>query len=34
MARMVQNVAQPTDEPILTRPGVTHRETDFHGNGK
>lgn len=34
MARMVQNVAQPTDEPILERPGITHRETDFHGNAK
>jgi len=34
MARMVQNVAQPTDEPVLARPGVTHRESDFHGNAK
>jgi hypothetical protein len=24
----------PIDSPVLLRPGVTHRETDYHGNDK
>ena len=24
----------PIDEPVRLRPGVTHREADFHGNAK
>lgn len=34
MAHVIQNTAAPTDTPILIRPGVMHRETDYHGNGK
>ena len=34
MARMYGNRAMPIDEPVLLRPGVMHREADFHGNGK
>jgi hypothetical protein len=25
-------VGIPTDQPITIRPGITHREVDFHGN--
>jgi hypothetical protein len=28
------NSSIPTDEPILIRPGVMHREDDFHGSAK
>lgn len=28
------NASIPHDEPVLERPGVTHREADFHGSAK
>lgn len=34
MAKNYTNVGQPIDTPITIRPGVTHREADFHGNAK
>ena len=34
MAKSFGNTGQPVDQPILLRPGVAHRETDFHGNDK
>ena len=34
MAKNNPNIGQPVDQPILERPGVMHREDDFHGNAK
>jgi len=34
MAHSYGNTGMPVDTPILIRPGVTHKESDFHGNGK
>jgi len=34
MAKNLMNAGIPTDEPILLRPGVAHREADYHGNAK
>jgi hypothetical protein len=34
MARAVGNTGIPTDSPVIERPGVMHREADFHGNAK
>lgn len=34
MAKSYGNAGIPTDEPVLERPGVMHREADFHGNAK
>lgn len=34
MASANVNRAIPTDEPVLIRPGVVHREADFHGSAK
>jgi hypothetical protein len=34
MAHAVGNTGIPIDEPILLRPGVTHREADAPGNAK
>lgn len=34
MARVFGNIGIPTDEPKTIRPGVSHREADFHGNEK
>lgn len=33
MARTVA-MTYPLDQPILLRPGVMHREADFHGSAK
>ena len=33
MARSIIGT-MPLDEPILIRPGVMHREADYHGNAK
>jgi hypothetical protein len=33
MAR-TSTAGHPTDVPVLDRPGVMHREADFHGNAK
>lgn len=32
--RSVKNPIMPVDEPVLERPGVMHRETDYQGNDK
>jgi hypothetical protein len=34
MAKNPMNAGIPTDTPITIRPGVTHREADYHGNAK
>lgn len=34
MAKTNTNVGHPTDQPVVLRPGVTHRESDFHGSAK
>jgi hypothetical protein len=34
MARAVMNVGMPVDEPVVLRPGVMHRESDYPGNAK
>jgi len=32
--KQLWNTSIPHDEPVLIRPGVTHREADFHGSMK
>ena len=34
MARPYGNVGIPIDEPVILRPGVTHKEEDYSGNAK
>ncbi|MEE9592238.1 MAG: hypothetical protein V3W28_01505 [Thermoplasmata archaeon] len=34
MAKNNPNIGQPVDQPIVLRPGVMHRESDYHGSGK
>ena len=34
MAKNNPNIGQPVDQPILLRPGVMHRESDWHGSAK
>lgn len=34
MAKNLMNAGIPLDTPILLRPGVMHREADYHGNAK
>ncbi len=32
MAKNNTQVGHPIDEPVLLRPGVMHREADYHGS--
>jgi hypothetical protein len=34
MPKSYSNVGIPVDTPIVERPGVMHREADYHGNAK
>ncbi len=34
MAKTNTNTGHPIDQPVLLRPGVMHRESDFHGSAK
>lgn len=34
MAKNSTQVGHPIDQPVLLRPGVMHRESDFHGSMK